>query len=171
MRQSAGRLRANEGRQANTAEADYRNGCADPDLRRVDHRADTRKHGAPEQRGFVQRNAAIYLDHRAARHGCVLGKHRTSQMMVQGFPAAREATRTGEQRTGTVCRGAGLAQGRAAFGTGRAVAAARHEHHDNMIADLKVGHARPQFLDNTGGFVAEGHWHRTWPVAVDHGQV
>ena len=51
------------------------------------------------------------------------------------------------------------------------MAATRHEDDDDMVADLKVGHACPQFLDDAGGLMAERHRHRTGPVAVDDGQV
>ena len=51
------------------------------------------------------------------------------------------------------------------------MSATRHEHHDDVIADLEIVHARSEFLDDAGGFVAEHHRRRPRTVAVDHGKV
>jgi hypothetical protein len=40
-----------------------------------------------------------------------------------------------------------------------------------VVAGLEVVHARAERLDHAGGFVAQHHRQRPWPVAVDHRQV
>ena len=91
--------------------------------------------------------------------------------MVQRLAAARQTPRAGKQRACAVRRGTGFAQGRSSFRTRPAVATTRHEHHDHMIADLKVGHARTQFFDDTRRFMPERHRHRAGTRAVDDGKV
>ena len=51
------------------------------------------------------------------------------------------------------------------------MAAARHEHHDDVVAVLEVVDAGAELLDDAGRLVAERHRHRPRPVAVDHRQV
>ena len=51
------------------------------------------------------------------------------------------------------------------------MAAARHEHHDHVVARLQVGHAGPGLLDLARGLVAERHRNGARPVAVDDGKV
>jgi hypothetical protein len=51
------------------------------------------------------------------------------------------------------------------------VTAARHERGDDVVADLQVGNARTQLLDDAGALVAEHHRQRPRPVAVDHREI
>ena len=51
------------------------------------------------------------------------------------------------------------------------MAATGHEHHDDMIARLKVGDVLTDLLDDTGGLVAERHRHRARAVAVDDREI
>ena len=125
----------------------------------------------PNKRGFVERDRAVDLDQRAARDRRVFGEHRAAQMMVDRLADMRDAPRARQQRAGAVGGGTGLAQRRTAFGAGRAMAATGHEDHDHVVADLQVGDAFAQFLDDAGGLMAQRHRHRPRAVAVDHRQV
>ena len=51
------------------------------------------------------------------------------------------------------------------------MAAARHEHHDDVVAVREVVDAGADLLDDARRLVAERHRHRPRPVAVDHRQV
>jgi hypothetical protein len=51
------------------------------------------------------------------------------------------------------------------------MAAARDEHHDDVIARREILDSRPEPLDDTGGFVPEHHRGRTRPVAVDDREI
>ena len=77
----------------------------------------------------------------------------------------------GQQRAGTVGGGAGFAQRRPALGAGQAVAAARHEHHHDVVADAEIVDAVAEPFDHAGGLVAEHHRRRSRTVAVDHREI
>src|SRR5579859_2064096 len=62
-------------------------------------------------------------------------------------------------------------ESRAAFGAGYTVAAARHEYHHDVVADLEVIDVTAQPLHDAGGLVAQRHRHRSRSVAVDDREV
>ena len=88
-------------------------------------------------------------------------------MMVDRNAVAPDSTRARQERAGSVRLGAGLAQGRATLGARQAMAATRDEDHDDVVTWGEVVYARPDFLDSTGRLMAERHWHRPGPVAVN----
>ena len=92
-------------------------------------------------------------------------------MVVDVLPVAVEALAPREQRAGAVRGSARLAQGRASLRARQAMAAARHEHHDDVVALLEVVDAGADLLDDARRLVAERHRHRPRPVALDHRQV
>ena len=51
------------------------------------------------------------------------------------------------------------------------MAAARHEHHHDVIADRKIGDAFADLGDDARRFMAEHHWRRARPRAVDHREI
>ena len=75
-------------------------------------------------------------------------------MVVHVRPVAMQPALAGKQRAGAVRRRARLAQRRPALGAGHAMAAARHEHHDHVVADSQVGHVLAQCFDDARRFMA-----------------
>ena len=167
----AGRARAKQRREPHAAEADHRDRRARAHLRGVDDRAHAGEHRASEQRGFVERKLGVDLHHRTPRHDGVIREHRAAEMVIDRLAVLRQPSCARQQRAGAIRRGAGFAQRRPAFGTRRAVAAARHEHHDDVVAALQVGDAVAERLDDSRRFVAERHRHRARPIAVDHRKI
>ena len=92
-------------------------------------------------------------------------------MMVHVAAIAMQTPLAGEQGAGPICDRAWLAQRRPAFGARQAMPAARDEHHDDMIADLEIVHAGPEFLHDAGRFVTQHHRRRPRPVSIDDGQI
>ena len=93
-------------------------------------------------------------------------------MMLDRRPVGPvQPTRAGKQRPGPVYRRTRLAQRRPPLRARQAMAAARDEHHHDVVALLEIVDARAELLDDAGGFVAERHRGRARPVAVDHREV
>ena len=93
------------------------------------------------------------------------------KVMVDRLAVALQPPCAIEQRPRAVGSRARLTQRRPTFGARMAVAAARHEHQHDVIADSEVLHAVAELFDNACGLMAECHRHRARPVAVDHRQV
>jgi hypothetical protein len=142
----AGRQRTQHGGKADAAEADHRYRLAQPYLRRVDCRADAGQHRAAEHGGDILRQVGRDLDQRAAVAHRVLGEARHADLVVErAAVGARQVAMAADHGAGGVGRGARLAQGRAAFEAGQAVAAAGDEDQRHGIAALEVGDARGRF--------------------------
>ena len=167
----AGGLRAEQRREAHPAETDDGRGRAGTDLRGVDDGADARHDRATEQRRLVERYRLVDFDQRAAGHRRVLREHRASEVMVQGRTVDVQALRTRQQRPRTVRGGARLAQRGPTVGTRGAVAAARHEDDDDVVADSQVVDVGAERFDDAGRLVSEGHRQGPRPVPVDHRKV
>jgi hypothetical protein len=98
-------------------------------------------------------------------------ERRAAEMMVDRLPVALQALAAREQPAGAIRRRAGFAQGRPALRARRAVAAARHEHQHDVIADREIGHPVAELLHHAGRLVPERHRQRARPVAVDHREI
>ena len=92
-------------------------------------------------------------------------------MMIHIAAVAMQPPLAGEQGAGPICDRAWLAQRRTAFRARQAMPAARDEHHDDMIADLEIVHARPELLHDAGRFVTQHHRRRPRPVSIDDGKI
>ena len=136
-----------------------------------EHGVDARQHRAAEQGGMLEGQVGVHLHQRPPRHHGVAGEGRAAEMVVQRLAPAVDAPVAAQQLAPAVGRRARLAQRRPSSGAGIAVAAARHEDHDHVIADGQNADARPQRLDHPGRLVAQRHRHRPRPVAVDHAEV
>ena len=86
----AGRARAEQRREPDAAEADHRHRRARAHLRGVDDGADAGEHGAPEQRGFVERQLRVDLHQRTPRHDCVFREHRAAEMVIDRLAVLRQ---------------------------------------------------------------------------------
>ena len=103
--------------------------------------------------------------------GRVLGEHGTAEMVVQRRSVARQSARAGEKRARSVGRRARLAERRPALGARGTVAATWNEDHDDMVSDLEVGNALPEFVNDAGSLVTERHRHGSRSIAVDDRQI
>src|SRR4030095_10143502 len=74
-------------------------------------------------------------------------------------------------RTCAIRRCTRLAQRGPAFSARQAMSAARHKHHDDMVAHLEIMHARSKLLHDAGGLVTKHHGGRTRSIAVDDGEI
>ena len=167
----ADQLRGEQRVQPDAAEADHRDGGARLHPGGVDHRADAGQHGAAEQRGLLERQRGVDPDRRVARDHGALGEGRDPDMMVDRRAVEVQPPRAREQRPLAVGDGARLAQRRPPGAARQAMAAARHEHQDDVVALGEIAHARAERLDHACGFVTQHHRQRPRPVAVDHRQI
>ena len=101
----------------------------------------------------------------------MIGKGRDAHVVVNRTGMAVQATPACQHLALAIGRSAGLAEGRAPFRAGQAMAATGHEHHDDVIADREIINLRPQCRNDTGGFVAQRHRHRAGAIAVDDGKI
>jgi hypothetical protein len=140
-------------------------------LRRVDHRANAREYRTAEECRLVERQFRVDLDHRAPGYRGIFGEHRAAEVVIDGLPIASEAPSAGEQCSGAVGGGAGLAQRRAALGTRAAVPATWYEHQHDMIAAFEIGDTIAELFYYPSRFMSQRHRHRPRPVAVDDRQI
>ncbi len=168
----AGSVGAEQGGQADPAQAEHCDTLAGGDMGRIDHRADAGHHRAAEQRRDLRRQVGVDLDRRARRNHGHLGETRHAQVVVQGTRAvAMPVALAGQQGTGGIRRRARLAQGGAPAGAGIAVAAGRDEGKHHLVARLEVGHTVTALDYFASGFMAEHHRHHPRARTVDHRQV
>ena len=163
--------RAEQRGEADATEADDRDAAMQRQVGGVDHGAGAGDHGAAEHGRMGEVEAAVDPHHRVARHGRIFGERRDAEVMVHVGTRAMQATRAADQRAGRVGGGARLAERGPARFARAAVPAARHERRDDVVADLQVGDARAELLDDARALVAEHHRQRPRPVAVDHREV
>jgi hypothetical protein len=95
-------------------------------------------HRAAEQRQPVEGEIGLDLDQRAARHHGMVGKHRQAELMVDRLPVELQPASAREKRPRRVGLSPRLAQRRPAGHARQAVAAARHEGHDDPVAGLQI---------------------------------
>ena len=133
-------------------------------LRGVDDRADAGEHGAAEQRRLVERQVRRRSSPASgARRPRESAKAEHAEMVVdRASPSQCSRARARQQRAGAVGGRARLAQRRTPFGAGRAMAAARHEDHDDMIADAR-GRCTPRPSSSTTPAAS-------WPSAIGIGR-
>ncbi|MNS79061.1 hypothetical protein D3C72_1127000 [compost metagenome] len=167
----AGRRRGQQGAQAHAAQPDDGGRVARLDAGAVDDGARAGQHGAAEQRGLAVAEFDIDLDAGTPRDHRVLREARHAGVVIDVFVADVQAALAAQQRALGVGRGPGFAQGGPAFHAGIAAAAARHEHHGDVVAGLQVRHAGAGFHDLARRFVAQHDGHAARPVAVDDRQV
>jgi hypothetical protein len=91
--------------------------------------------------------------------------------MVDEHAVAAEAALTGNERACGVGDDAGLAERGPALGAGRAMTAARHEDHDDVIALFQIVHTRAGFLDDTRALMTDHDGERARAVAVHDREV
>ena len=91
--------------------------------------------------------------------------------MVDRFALSAQSAFAREQRARAVRGSSRFAQRRPALRARQALAAARHEDHDHVVARRKVREPWTNLLDDARRFVAQRHRGRPRPVAVDHRKV
>jgi hypothetical protein len=92
-------------------------------------------------------------------------------MMMDVLAFAVEPSLARKQRTCAIRRCTRLAQRGPAFSARQAMSAARHKHHDDMVAHLEIIHAWSKLLHDAGGLVTKHHGGRTRSIAVDDGEI
>ena len=141
------------------------------DPRGVDDRADAGQHRAAEQSRMFERQRPVDLDAGFLRDDGELGEGGDAEMVVHRLAGEGEPARAGEQRSRAVGARARLAQSRPAGRARQAMAAARHEHHHDVIADGEIDDPFADRRDDARGLMAEHHRRRPRPRAVDHRKV
>jgi hypothetical protein len=94
-----------------------------------------------------------------------------AEVMVNRALGIREADSAAQESTTAVCGCARLTEGGPPLTAVRAVAAAWHEDHDDVIAELNAGDTLAERLDYSRCFMTEHHGDRPRPVSIDDGQV
>lgn len=158
-------------RQADAAEADDSDHVTGLGLGRVDRGTDAGDDGTAEQGGILERHVLGDLLHRVARHDGVLGEAGEAGVVGDLLALELQAAAAGGEITALL----GGVVGGAQIGTRvvalPAIAAARREDEDDVVADLDVRDAVSERGDLASAFMAEHRWQRARAGVVDGREV